>query len=49
MDFKGENISCSSGNVGGNVSITSTGNGIIVSPSPIIGTGTIELVADLQY
>jgi carbonic anhydrase/acetyltransferase-like protein (isoleucine patch superfamily) len=49
MDFKGENITCSSGGSGGNVSITSTDNGIVVSPSPIIGTGTIELVADLQY
>jgi hypothetical protein len=48
MDFKGENITCSSG-IGGNVSITSTDNGIIVTPSPIVGTGTIELVADLQY
>ena len=47
MDFKGEIITCSSS--GGNVSITSTDNGIVVSPSPIIGTGTIELVADLQY
>lgn len=49
MDFKGENITCSSGGIGGNVSITSTGNGIIVTPSPIVGAGTIELVADLQY
>lgn len=49
MDFKGENITGGGCNVGGNVSITSTDNGIIVTPSPIIGAGTIELVADLQY
>jgi len=47
MDFKGENILCEGG--AGGVSITSLGNGVIVDPSPLIATGTIGLVTDLQY
>ena len=48
MDFKGENILCE-GSGGAAVSITSTNNGIVLDPSPLVATGTIALVADLQY
>jgi hypothetical protein len=47
MDFKGDCIECcDSGNV---INLTSTNNGIILTPTIIDGSGTIGLVADLKY
>jgi hypothetical protein len=47
MDFKGDNITCSSN--GNAINLTSTDNGVILTPTIIDGSGSIGLVCDLQY
>jgi hypothetical protein len=49
MDFKGDSIECSNNSNGGVVNLLSINNGVVLSPNPIDISGTIGLVADLQY
>lgn len=49
MDFKGESIYCCNDISSGIVNLLSINNGVILSPNPIDVSGTIGLVADLQY
>lgn len=49
MDFKGDSIYCCNDISNNVINLTSTGNGIILTPTIIDGSGSIGLVADLQY
>lgn len=49
MDFKGDSIYCCNDISNNVINLTSTNNGIILTPTIIDSSGTIGLVATLQY